>query len=118
MPKLKLNHSLKTLKTEQQVVTLIISEIHEQFNGINLETLKNNTQLLKDVMNAVENIITNKKISKKNIVLKVFSELFPTDLNLDQVDDDIEFIWSNKLLKKHTLLLTGLKLLSSVFFAK
>jgi hypothetical protein len=117
MPKLKLNHSLKTLKTEQQVVTLIIAEIHEQFSGINLETLKNNTQLLKDVMNAVENIITNKKISKKNIVLKVFSELFP-DLNLDQVDDDIEFIWANKLLKKHTLLLAGLKLLSAVFFAK
>jgi hypothetical protein len=75
MPKLKLNHSLKTLKTEQQVVTLIIAEIHEQFNGINLETLKNNTQLLKDVMNAVENIITNKKISKKNIVLNSQSGL-------------------------------------------
>jgi hypothetical protein len=120
--KLKLHHALKDLSCEQQIVNLIVQGVKEQFPGTNLKALKNSMQLVTDVMNCVENISISKSVKKKDIVIRVFHELFDEDtedpLNLDLLGENIEYVCNNKMLTKYTMLTNALKLLCKVFLQK
>ena len=120
--KLKLHHSLKDLRNEQNVVNLIVEGVKAQFEGPNLKLMKNNLQLVTDIMLCVENIEDKTKLlKKKDVVLKVFHELFndPDEhLDLDKLDDDIEFVFRNNILVKYTKVSRLLKFLFNVFLKK
>lgn len=120
--KLKLHHSLKDLSNEQQIVNLIVEGVNEQFQGTNLKVMKNNLQLITNVMNCVENISTSKSLKKKDIVLKVFHELFDSDtehpLDLDLLEDSIEYVIRNSILTKYTMVSKVFKVLFNVFLKK
>ena len=115
--KLKLKHGLSILKSENEVVNLILSEMKEQLQGVDLEILKKDPQLVYDICTCVENIVTKKRLNKKAIVLKVFTELFP-DIDIDRVDTDIETGLNNGVIKKHSKLIKCLKALVTVFLSK
>jgi hypothetical protein len=114
---LKLNFGLSVLKSENAMVNLILKEMREQLAGCDMEVLRNNPQLVYDVCNCVENAVTKKKLNKKNIVLKVFTELFP-ECDIERVDLDIETGLNNGVIKKHTLLTTCLQALFTFFLKK
>ena len=120
--KLKLHHSLKDLSIEEQIVKTIVDGISSQFDVSKLKALKNSMQLVTDIMNCVENVKLSKSIKKKDIVVKVFHELFDGDedqsLDYDKLDDDIEFACKNKLLAKYTMLRKALGLITKVFLTK
>jgi len=117
MTKIKFKHSLKTLTSENDIVNSILEQIRECFDGVKLEVLKYNNQLIEDIMTAIENFVTNKKINKKNIVLKVFSELFEI-IDLDRLDEAIEYIFVHKIIVKNFSLNASLKVLTSLFLKK
>lgn len=106
MKKLKLKNSLAILKNEKDLVRAIVDNVKEQLVDVDLNTMKYNTQLVTDIMICVESSVTNKKgrkkINKKDIVLKVFEELFK-DVDLNVVEEMIEFAFENKLISNHSI---------------
>ena len=119
--KLKLHHNLKELSCEQQIVSLTVEGVKKQFPGTNLRALKNSMQLVTDIMNCVENAGLGKSIKKKDVVLRVFHDLFDDDidgepLDLDTLSDNIQYICKNNVFTKHTLLSNALKLLCKFFW--
>lgn len=120
--KLKLHHSLKDLSIEENVVDTIVECIKSQFGESKLKVLKTSMQLVTDIMNCVENVKLSKSIKKKDIVLRVFHQLFDGDdepaLDYDKLDADIEFACQNNLLVKYTMLKKALGVVCKVFLKK
>jgi hypothetical protein len=62
---------------------------------------KNNSDILLLICNLVEHLTRNKKISKKEVVLNILDTLFnPTPDERMIFDEKIEFLHSNKAIKK------------------
>ena len=110
--KVKLNHSLKVAVKECNVTNEIVEDIKTQFAPTDLKNFQYNNQLVLDVCNYVENNVkkrkSNKQYNKKDIVLKVFSDLFP-EIDLNIVDETIETFHENGNIKKSYTVVVVLK---------
>lgn len=100
----KFKHSLATLKKEVCIVSLVCDSVKASFDEEQLKCLKDNNQLLLDVCMFVENYVSEKNkhnVSKKDIVVKVISQLFGhDDETLKKVSEFIDFAYENKLIKR------------------
>ena len=115
----KLHNSLGIEIKEINISDDIIQDIRRQIPQNSLEGYKYNTQLLLDLCNYVENNVKKKtsknllkNYSKKDIVLKVCSELW-NDIDLEKVDGDINVLYENGMIKKKDCVLV--KLLTYVY---
>jgi len=93
----------------QQQVIQISSHILKQFEGLSnqdLAKLKNDDELIKMCMTLVEAVFTEKKVKrrKKDIVLQILHRMIPvlTDEDKRIINDKIEFLHSNNLIKQVT----------------
>jgi hypothetical protein len=97
-------HSLKLSVNEDNLVNSIVEDVKEQIPEAKLKLHKYNVQMILDICNSVEDIVKHKsdpkkKLDKKAIVLKVFSDLYD-DVDLDVIDKSIDVIFDNKLIHK------------------
>lgn len=115
MVKVKLKNTLCLLKDEHALVNAVVASIKEQLEGVDLQTLKYNAQLVKDICTCIENSVFpkrgKKKVDKKNVVLKVYTLLYGLDIDLNQIDDLVEFAFENHMIHKKTLLRSFVKLI-------
>jgi hypothetical protein len=122
MVKVKLKNTLCLLKDEHALVNAVVTSIKEQLEGVDLQTLKYNAQLVKDICTCIENSVYpkrgKKQVDKKNVVLKVYTLLYGIDIDLDQIDNLIEFAIENKMIHKQTWLRQVGKLISFFFITK
>jgi hypothetical protein len=98
-------HSLKLSVNEDNLVKNIVEDVKEQIPEAKLKLHKYNIQMILDICNCVENLVKSKsdpkkKVDKKAIVLKVFSDLYD-EVDLDIIEKSIDVIFDNKLIK-HT----------------
>lgn len=101
----KFKKSMKYELKDENLVRDVVNDIKIQLGQEHLATHKYDVQMLIDICNCIEkNACRNKKrkSSKKEIVLKIFSELFE-DVDLSLIDASIETILNNKLVKKYDL---------------
>lgn len=103
--KLKFQNGLKQLKDEKQLVKQFVDQLKIQLEGVDINTVKYNSQLVVDVCLCLEKYCTQfkdvaiaKKLNKKMIVLCVFQELYK-DIEIEKIDDAIEFAHQNGMLK-------------------
>ena len=92
-PTLDLEIKQNTIKAQ------IISRLTEL--QLNDQKYKVNPDIILLVCNLIENLVKNKKINKKQLLLDVFNQIYvlqPQDLVI--VDSQIEFLHSNKSIKK------------------
>lgn len=118
---LKLVKPLNSLLLQQQVIQ-IINHIKKEFDGVDFVTLKNDEQFILHVCEIVENIFTDKRIKKrkKELVMKIINGIIPDINDVDKriIDDKIDFLHSNNVIKQvsgHAKLLNKIK---SVFSKK
>jgi hypothetical protein len=108
MVQVKFKNSLCLLKDEYALVNAVADSVKEQLKGVDMETLKYSAQLVKDVCTCIENSVHQKfgkkRVDKKNIVLKVFSVLYPDKIDLNVVDEMVEFAHENNMIHKRTWL--------------
>jgi hypothetical protein len=119
MPNLKLK---KSLAKENYVKTLVIKgtcEVKEKV--VDYEDRKFDPQLVNDLMNFIEKEISKGKYSKKDfdkskilqdIVVSVFGNLSESELKW--LENTIQHIIDNKLVKQNTLFLKGFDILKKV----
>lgn len=83
-----------------QVKTQIKQRVNEL--GLNLATYKNNNEFLLLILNLIEHLIVKRdNINKKELALEILHELFTINAVEKQTfDSNIEFLWSNKSIKK------------------
>ena len=103
------NPSLALVKPKNAVkkhldFTYLKQEILDLLQEVpNLESLKRDPEFVLYVCNLVENKQSKHKIDKKELVKDVFKSLFcelNNDQDLKRMDDHIEFLCSNKMIKK------------------
>jgi len=118
MTKLKLKNSLAKVN---YVKTLVIKGTCEVKEIVDYVDHKLNPQLVNDLMNFIELEISKGKFSKEDfdkskilhdIMLSVFNDL--SESEIAWLENQIQYIIDNKLVKKNTLFLKGFKLLKSV----
>jgi hypothetical protein len=118
MVKLKLKNSLAKVN---YVKTLVLKGTCEVKELVDYETHKLNPQLINDLMNFLELEISNGKFSKEDfdkskilqdIMINVFGEL--SESELQWLENHIQYILDNNLIKKNTFFLKSFKLLKSV----
>ena len=119
MPNLKLK---KSLAKENYVKTLVIKgtcEVKEKV--VDYEDRKFDPQLVNDLMNFIEKEISKGKYSKndfdkskilQDIVVSVFGNLSESELKW--LENTIQHIIDNKLVKQNTLFLKGFDILKKV----
>ena len=121
MPKLKLKNSLAKV---YYVKTLVIKGTCEVKEIVDYVDHKLNPQLINDLMNFIELEISKGKFSKEDfdkskilqdIMLSVFNDL--SESEIQWLENQIQYILDNKLVKKNTLFLKGFKLLKSVIIS-
>lgn len=98
----KLKNNLKHLDLEKQIIEAIDQKIKRLPN---YAELKHNPELVLLVCNLLENSIDNRKskikVDKKLLVLKVLTATFNyNEQDKKQIDQTIEFLHSNKRIKK------------------
>lgn len=80
------------------------SQIKKRVNelGLNLATYKNNNEFLLLILNLIEHLVVKRDhINKKELALEILHELFTiTAVERQTYDSNIEFLWSNKSIKK------------------
>ena len=64
------------------------------------QKFKNNQDVLLLVCNLVEHLVKDKKIKKKELVLDIFTSIYNNPNDRQLVDSNIEFLHSNKAIKK------------------
>jgi hypothetical protein len=104
LPKIKLKNSLKAHIFEQNLNTTIIDELKKIPN---IEEIQTDPELLEFICNLVENMVqsnnrkSKSKIDKKKVVGKIYKQLFNiTDEKLNILGGQIEYLHSNKKIKK------------------
>ena len=121
MPKLKLKNSLAKVN---YVKTLVIKGTCEVKEIVDYVDHKLNPQLINDLMNFIELEISKGKFSKEDfdkskilqdVIVSVFGDLSESELKW--LENTIQHIIDNKLVKKNTLFLKGFKLLKSVIIS-
>lgn len=104
----KFKKSMKCDIRDETLVHNVVKDVREQLGDEKkLEKHKYDVQMLIDICNCVEKNASKKekkklKCNKKDVVLKVFSELY-AEIDLDLVDASIETILNNNLVKKYDL---------------
>lgn len=102
----KPKHSLKHLKLERQLLTIIDERVKELPDH---NKLRLNTELIKYVCNLVENAVfepkkekkKHTKINKKDLVIRTLNNIFDyADAEKTLIDERIEFLWNNGDIKK------------------
>ena len=118
MGKLKLKKSLAKVNYVKNLIIKGTCEIKEL---VDYENHKLNPQLINDLMNFLELEISKGKFSKEDfdkskilqdIMISVFGELSETEIQW--LENHIQYILDNKLVKKNTFFLKGFQLLKSV----
>lgn len=105
----KFQKSMKSGLKEEGLLRSIVNDVKEQIGEDKLEQYKYDMQMLIDICNCVEKNVgkkskkkKQKSTNKKDIVLKVFSDLYE-NIDLNCIDAQIETILNNKLVKKYDL---------------
>ena len=121
MPKLKLKNSLAKVN---YVKTLVIKGTCEVKEIVDYVDHKLNPQLINDLMNFIELEISKGKFSKEDfdkskilqdVIVSVFGDLSESELKW--LENTIQHIIDNNLVKKNTFFLKGFKLLKSVIIS-
>ena len=110
----------KSLAKENYVNQLVLKGTCQVKEVVDYENQKTNPQLIQDLMNFIENEISESKYTKKDsefdkpkiledILISVFGDLNETELKW--LENTIQYIVDNKLVKKKTLILKGYNLL-------
>jgi hypothetical protein len=114
LPDVRMKHSFQAFAVENSLIKTIVDNI----KLIPLyEQLKNDIEITEHVCNLVENIIINNKsskpIDKKQLVIKIMAQLFNLNSEADRkiIDQQIDYLINNKMIKKISL---GSKILKSV----
>lgn len=78
----------------------VIARINEL--GLNLTNYRMNNEFLLLVLNLIEHLVVKKdKLNKKEVAIEILDQLFTlTPSERVNVDSNIEFLWSNKNIKK------------------
>ena len=116
----------KSLAKENYVNQLVLKGTCQVKEVVDYENQKTNPQLIQDLMQFIENEIAESKYTKKDsefdkpkiledILISVYSNL--DDLEKKWLENQIQHIIDNKLVKKKTLLLKGYNLLKKTFFS-
>lgn len=105
------NNLLKDFRYKE-VKTKVIERLQEL--KLNDGKYKNDAEMLVLICNILEHIIVRKDdINKKELALDIIHEVFGlTDDERKSLSNNIEFIWSNKMIKKvsfYKLFKTGMK---------
>lgn len=90
-----LSNELKIIQIKERIITRLteLKVIDAKF--------KNNQDVLLLVCNLVEHMVRDKKINKKNVVLDIIQTLYnPTAVERTAIDHSIEFLHSNKAIKR------------------
>ena len=103
IPKIKKKNTLKSFSDENFVVEAIVADT-KLIPNYNL--LRVDFELIRRICCLIENMIVdnsknNPKISKKDVCIKVFRELFPnlTSEEVNLCDKHIEYLWNNNKIK-------------------
>jgi hypothetical protein len=84
---------------QNEIITKIVNRLTEL--KLNDQRFKLNPDVILLVCNLLENLVKNKKINKRQLLLDVFNQIYvlqPQDIAT--VDSQIEFLHSNKSIKK------------------
>jgi len=83
-----------------EIKKLIMTRLNEL--NINLPNYRNSNEFLLLILNLIEHLVIKKnKISKKELALEIINDIFNlTEIERNNVDSNIEFLWSNKNIKK------------------
>jgi hypothetical protein len=117
MQEVKFTKSVRILENENKLVLQLIESIKLKLSEVDREALKYDSQYILDICRCAEKNrsgLSYKKvwnIDTKNIVLKVFSQLY-NEVNLDTVENIIDFANDNNLVLKRNVV----KLIVDVFF--
>ena len=106
LPDIQLKHSAQSFVLENTLIKSIIDSIKTipQF-----DQLKHDIEITEHVCNLVENSISKNKyskpIDKKQLVIKIVSQLFNLNLDADKkiVEHHIDYLFNNKMIKKISL---------------
>ena len=116
------NTNLKLVKLKRSVLGhrskyQLVHDVLEVLNTIhNLDALKNDPEFLLLVCNLVENSNEETELNKKEIVLEVFKSLFAelnNEQDLKKISDMVDFLRSNKRIKKVSTVMKYLSKFSS-----
>lgn len=94
------NHLFQDLK-----ITDIKKQIIERINKFpDLQKYKSDVEFLLLICNMVEHLVSKKdKISKKQLVIEIFNQVFPLNENeVRALEQNIDFLWNNKKIKKQS----------------
>ena len=118
---LKLVKPMNSLLLQQQVIKIIM-HIKKEFDGIDFATLKDDEQFILHVCESVENIFTEKRIKKrkKELVMKIICGIVPdlNDVERRVIEDKIEFLHSNNVIKKVPVHAQAWNKVTSIFTRK
>jgi hypothetical protein len=104
--KVKLKGKLRKEKEIADMVCLIVLQVKEEFKNLSLDSHRGNNDLLMYIMNHVEersadlSKATVKSLDKNDLVLSIYKELYgrdATEQEIAAINDNIEFIITNKL---------------------
>lgn len=110
MDYVQVKNSLKNKKAVDDIVNIIINKIKADLNvDVNM---KNSMELLTLVVTLIENLIDNKnksdkkKVNKLNVLHDIYNKLFGnlTQQDLTLINQNIEYLLDNKLIKKYSFL--------------
>jgi hypothetical protein len=110
MDYVQVKNSLKNKKAVDDIVNIIINKIKADLTVDN--NLKSSMELLTLVVTLVENLIDNKnkpdkkKVNKLNVLHDIYNKLFGnlTQQDLNIINQNIEYLLDNKLIKKYSFL--------------
>ena len=121
LPDIQFKHSAQSFALENTLIKSIVDKIKliPQF-----DQLKHDIEITEHVCNLVENSITKNKnskpIDKKQLVIKIMTQLFILNSDADKkvVEHHIDYLINNKLIKKIPLTVKLLKFAKNYFLPK
>jgi hypothetical protein len=113
-------NELRYVSDISNLVALIVLQIKQEFKNIELERVKTNNELIVFIMELIEaGIVQDKVISKRligkldknKLVLDIFEAMFEsiTEEDKRQIEDKIQFILDNKVLRRNNFFFSVLK---------
>ena len=96
----EIRHSLALDVKKNEVKSQIKKRINEL--GLDLAVYRNNNEFLLLILNLIEHLIVKRdNINKKELALEILHDLFAINaIERQTYDTNIEFLWSNKAIKK------------------
>jgi hypothetical protein len=121
LPDIQLKNSAQSFALENTLIKSIVDKIKliPQF-----DQLKHDIEITEHVCNLVENSITKNKhskpIDKKQLVIKITSQLFNLNSEADKkiVDQQIDYLFNNNMIQKTPFLMKVYKFAKKYFFSQ